>query len=132
VSKRGLSDEQIRRVRAALRAHRDAKHAGSNTSIAAVLGISQPAVSQILSGHTRPSYGTAASLAADMGCPVDRILSTPRERAAEIARDGGIPPSAIEAALAEPDDESRSVLWWIDRMRAHAALVVPTTARGAA
>ena len=115
-----------------MRAQRDAAHDEKNTRLAAVLGISQSAVSQILSGHTRPSYGTAAALAADIGCSVDFLLSTPRERAAEIARDGGIPAAGIAAALAEPDDESRSVLWWLDRMRAHAALSAPSTARGAA
>jgi len=90
------------------------------------------AVSQILSGATRPSYGTAVSLAGLMECPVESILSTARERAAEIARDGGIAEAGIAAALAEPDDETRSVLWWIDRMRAHAAIAAPSAARGAA
>lgn len=132
VSKRGLSDAQIERVRSAMRAHRDARCGGNATKLATALGISQSAVSQILSGQTRPAYGTAAALAADMEVPVESILSTPRERAAEIARDGGLPASAIAAAMAEEDDGTRSVLWWIDRMRAHAALSAPSTARGAA
>jgi hypothetical protein len=48
---------------------------------------------------------------------------SPRQRAATLAREDGAPEEAIAAMLTEPEEESpRSVLFYVDRIRAHAAL----------
>lgn len=128
VSKRGLSDRQIARVLAALQRRLVTVHAENVTALAQEIGISQPALWQLLNRRTRPSYGTAETLARLEGIPVESLLVAPRERAAQIAREGNVPETAIQRVLDEPDDETyRPVLYWIDRMRAAAILDTPPT-----
>ncbi len=123
MSKRGLSEAQIERVVHALKRRRDRVHAGNVLALAKELGISQPALWQILNRKTKPSYGTAEGLAKLEGVAVESILTGPKERAAALAREAGVPELAIRSVLDEPElDEPKPVLWWVDRMRAVALL----------
>ena len=122
VSKRGLSDEQIARVLEALRRRLATRHAGNVLAFSRELKCSQPALWQIFNDRTRPSFGMAETLAQLEGVSVESIINDPRDRAAELAREGGVPEPAIRRVLEEPPgDAPRPVLWWIDRMRAAAA-----------
>lgn len=114
--------EQVARVVAALERRRDRVHGGVAVALARELRISQPALWQILHGQTKPSYGTAEALAQLEGVAVESILSSPRDRAAALAREAGISEAAIRRVMDEPESEPRPVLHWTDRMRAVALL----------
>jgi transcriptional regulator with XRE-family HTH domain len=101
-------------------------HEGNQTRLARELGLSQPALWQILNGETRPSYGTAEALAAVEGVAVETLLAGPRERAAALAREAHVSEAAIARVLAEHDDgEIRPVLFYVDRMRHFEAIDAP-------
>lgn len=92
------------------------------TSLARELGIKQPSLWTMLRERSRPSLRTAETLAHLEGVSVESVLAFPRDRAAEIAREGGIPESAIARVMAEPEGDEERVLGWLDRMRAVAIL----------
>ena len=116
VSKRGLSDVQIERVLGRLNVRLARVHEGNASALAEEIGMSQPAMWQLLNRRTRPSFGTVETLARLEGVAVESILSSPRDSAARIAREGGVPAAAIARVLSEPEVD-RPILWWIDRMR---------------
>ena len=132
MSRRGLSVAQIDRVLEVLARRCQRVHAGNQSELAKELRISQPAIWAIMNRRTPPSRETIEALAKLEGLSVESVLASPRARAADIAREGGIPEAAVSAVLAEPDDESRSVLWWIDQMRAAAVRSERHSTRGAA
>lgn len=123
VSKHALTDPQGDRVLAALRRRLETVHGGNVLALSRELGKSQSALWQLFNDRTRPSLAMAQALAGVMGCSVDTLLSGPRERAAELAREIGVPEQAIARVLAEPEPlGARPVLWFVDRMRAVATL----------
>lgn len=118
VSKKGLSDAQIERVLAVLSRRIERVHGGNTSALAKELKISQPALWQVMNRRTRPSYGTAETLAKLEGLAVESILNSPRERAAALAREGGLSAAAIARVMSEPEPaQERPVLWWIARMQ---------------
>lgn len=138
VRKRGLSDAQADRVLTALRRRLAGEHANNQVALARELGIAQPSLWQLLNERTSPSLATAEALARILGVSVESVLNDPRERAALLAREGGVPESAIRRVLEEPPgDAPRPVLYWIDKMKAAAVFfsasdAPPVSARTAA
>jgi hypothetical protein len=119
VSDPALTKSQGDRVLAALARRRDEAHGGNVLALSRELKKSQSALWQLFEGRTRPSYKMAVALAGAMGCSVESLLASPRERAAELAREIGVSEGAIQRVLREPDDGSpRATLHYVDLMRA--------------
>lgn len=114
-------------ARALARLRRLWKESGkTQAEFAEALGVAQPALSRTLNEVHGVGLAMLRAMADFEGVSMDAILRTPRERAAELAREDGMPAAAIAAALAEPDVEGRGVLSWLERMRAHATLAAST------
>jgi transcriptional regulator with XRE-family HTH domain len=125
VWKRGLSDAEIDRVLLAMERRLAERHEGVLARLAAELGMSQSGLWQITHRQTRPSYGTAVTLAERMGVPVESVLTSARERAANLCREAKISETAIQKILAEPLRGAPAedvVLYWINRIQAVATL----------
>lgn len=122
VSRRGLAPPQIERVVRLLRRRMEEVHDGNLSRLAKELGIAQSSLWEIVHRGHPPSRATVESLARLLDRSVESILTSPRERAAGIARESGVSEAALSAAMSEPDDESMTVLEWIDRIRAFATL----------
>lgn len=123
MGRRDLGEAQSRRVLTLLQQRLDLVHAGNQTSLARELKMSQPALWELLNDRTKPSLATADALARASGVVVESILYSPREHAAALAREIGVPARAIQQVLAESDDAvPRPVLHYTDRMRAVALL----------
>jgi hypothetical protein len=119
-----LSEDESERVRTFLRRRLQREHGGNVTALARELGIPQPRMSRTLNERHGVSLDTARALARIEGLNVQSVLRDPRELAAELAREAGVPEDAVRRVLTEPeDDPPRAALWYIDRMRAFAALV---------
>jgi hypothetical protein len=85
---------------------------------------------KLLNARAKPSLATAEALARIEGTDVTSVLLGPRELAARLAREGGVPEDAIAHVLAESiPEEEHHALWWIDRMRAAATLAAPAVNR---
>jgi len=69
-----LRPDQVQRVRSALRQLYRDRYGENATAMAAALGRSQSAVSQLLSGKNAPSYETAERVAALKGVHVAELL----------------------------------------------------------
>lgn len=127
-----LSEAQSARIVDALRRRVRVRHNGNVTELARELGLPQPRLSRTLNGAHGASLATATALARVEGVSVESILSSPRERAAELAREAGVSDRAIARVLAEPErEEPRPVLFYVDRMRAYAVLDDDGASRGA-
>lgn len=132
-----LDEAQAERVVAAMRRLRDDRFDGNGSELARKLGLTPSAVSQAFSRKTTPSYPTAVFVARLLGTTVEALLSGTedmrlpnRSIAARIALDGGVDPDGVSEVLEEEHPHDHPVLWWIDRMRARALLLVPETGGG--
>lgn len=125
---RGLTPEQNEKVREHLRAYAQREDL-SQEALGDKLGVSQSAISGILSERQGSTFALAKRLAKLTKRPVWEVLGEPppsvaeldaRDLAAELAAQIGVRKAAIEEVLAEPptpETEGWYALQWTDRMR---------------
>lgn len=124
---KGLSQEQNERVRAIVRELLKAEDQ-NQVQLAKKLGVTQSAISSFISGRQGTSYVLVERIAKlankseweILGKQPPSLFKTPREIAAELAREHGVDEHAIASVMAEeitPENRQRSTLWWADRMR---------------
>lgn len=124
---KGLTTEQNDRVRGLIRQLLQGE--GENqVLLAKKLGVTQSAISSMLSGRQGTTYVVVERIAKLMNMPEHEVLGKtapattrrPRELAAELAREHGVNEAAILSVLSEPvaaEAEHKSTLWWADRIR---------------
>lgn len=104
----------------------------TQTSLSKAAGLSPSHVGMVLRGDVRErlsaqvvaKMASAAKvsstwLSEGQGSPDDTASTSAfpnRDRAAAVAREGGVGEAAVRSVLDEPGDE-QTVLWWLDRMR---------------
>ena len=87
----GLSDEHAERVRSVLRHVRNERFDGNSSALGKALGMTQSAISQILSGKNGPSYSTVEALAELLGTDAAAVLSGAAAGLATESTDGRRP-----------------------------------------
>ncbi len=132
VGRRELTAEQGARVAGRLRVRLERTHGGNVLAFSRELQISQSSLWKLFNDRASPSFATAEALARVEGIPVETLLTGPRERAAALAREVGVPEGAIRRVLEQPeDDPPRPVLDYVDLMRLYARLDQLSGAEGA-
>lgn len=99
MGKRDLSDEQAARVLGFLDRRLRSVHGGVQSKLARELGMAQPSLWQLLNGETRPSLATADAIAKVENLSLETVLAGPRERAAALAREIGVPERAMRRGV---------------------------------
>jgi len=94
VGRRELTEEQGIRVLGRLRARLAREHGDNVLAFSREIGISQSSLWKIFNDRARPSLATAEALARLEGVSVETLLVGPRERAAMLAREVGVPEHA--------------------------------------
>lgn len=123
VGRRELTAEQGERVAGRLRVRLERVHGGNVLAFSRELGISQSSLWKLFNARASPSFATAEALAKVEGVTVETLLTGPRERAAALAREVGVPEVAIRKVLEAPeDDPPRPVLDYVDMMRLYEKL----------
>lgn len=118
-----LTEPQGDRATAALRRRLQVRHGGDVVALARELRVLEPVLRRVLAGQVLCPSALALALAKLEGVPLEVLLAGPREEAAQLAREAGIPAGAIARVLAEPEPLGyRPPLYYVDRMRAVAAL----------